>query len=324
MKTLSVILSAGLALSCLVSCDSAPTGTQFSEADAQSAMDRISAAIETAEASQGPGYPALYSMADDDTQIYLFGTVHLLPEGIDWQTDNFKTAFAEADTLILETDATGPEAALKIQELVAERGMFTDGTTLTSLLSEEDKAVVQTAADSVGAPMAVLDTTQPWFAGLQLGLIQIVKNGYNPNLGVEQILTQEANASGKSFSYLESPEEQINFLSGAPMDDQIEGLIFTARTIESGPELLNRLVSEWKDGDVVGLGAMLGEPTMFGTDQAYQDLIVTRNKNWIPQIEALLDEDGVKFVAVGAGHLSGPDSVIKMLRDNGHTVTLVE
>lgn len=290
----------------------------------KSAAERIQAAMETARSTQGPGHPTLWSMGDDDTTIYLFGTAHLLPDGLDWKTETFQEAFDSADKVYMEIDPDAANDAQLMQSLVMEHGMFSDGTTLSSLLSEDEMAAVKAAAESVGLPVAGLDPVKPWFAGLQLSLVQMMKNGYNPNAGVEQILTAEAKASGKTFGHFETPVEQMLLLSGAPMEEQIEGLVFSAKSIDMGKDILDTLVEEWADGDVKGMGALMGEPDMFGTDSAYEKLIVTRNQNWIPQIEAILADPGVKFVAVGAGHLSGPDSVITMLRDKGHTVERVQ
>ena len=67
----------------------------------------------------------------------------------------------------------------------------------------------------------------------------------------------------------------------------------------------------------------MSNPTMFGTQESYDTLLTTRNENWVPGIKALLDEPGTKLVAVGAAHLAGPDSVIKMLKDDGIKVQAV-
>ena len=322
-------LKAGLivsaALLALSACSKSPSGeSSVTDEELASAIDNINAAMEMAKASKGSGQPAMWKLADEDTTVYLFGTVHLLRDGLDWRTSEFDTAFNASDTLYLEVDGTSPDALQVMQKLIGERAVFSDGETLSSVLNEADRAVVSAAADKVGLSLAGLEQAKPWFAGLQIGMTQIVKSGYNPMAGVEMVLTQSAQERGMDFRFLETPGEQIDVLSGAPMDEQIEGLVFTAHTIDAGTEMLDTLVDEWADGDVNGLGAMLGTPEMFGSKDAYDALITNRNKNWVPQIEAILDEPGSKFVAVGAGHLAGPDSVVKMLRDKGHAVTLVE
>ena len=324
-SSLKTGLIASVAIISLSACSKSPSGESSVTADElTSAIDNINAAMETAKASKGSGHPAMWTLADEDTTVYLFGTVHLLRNGIDWRSDKFDAAFNASDTLYLEVDGTSPEAIQVMQKLIGERAVFSDGQTLSSVLNEADQAVVSAAAEKVGLSLTGLDQAQPWFAGLQIGMTQIVKSGYNPMAGVEMVLTESAKARGMDFKFLETAGEQIEVLSGAPLEEQIEGLVFTAHTIDAGTEMLDTLVDEWVDGDVNGLGAMLGTPEMFGSKEAYDALITNRNKNWVPQIEAILNEPGSKFVAVGAGHLAGPDSVVKMLRDKGYQVSLVD
>lgn len=305
----------------MTGCNSKTSGDALSQ---KAAMERIEKSVEKARKTTGPGHPAMWKMADDDTTVYLFGTVHLLPKDLEWKTQSFSKAFDTADKLIMEINASDTTMQEKMQTLLLSKAQMPDGKTLSSFLDEEQKAIVQKAAENVGLPYAGLENFQPWFSSLQMTMVSIMRNGYDPMAGVEQVLTTEAQSKGMSFGNLETVEEQINFLAGGTIEEQVEGLVFAAQTIDFGPEMLNALVEEWADGDVAGLSAMMGEPAMFGTKEAYETLIVKRNKNWIPKLETLLDEPGTKFVAVGAGHLSGPDSVIKMLQDKGHTVELVQ
>jgi uncharacterized protein YbaP (TraB family) len=287
-------------------------------------LERIEAAMETAKSTTGAGSPVMWKMADEDTTIYLFGTVHLLPSDVVWRSDRFDAAFQGADKIYLETDATSPEGMKKLQELMQEAAFFSDGETLETVLTETQYETVSNAAKKIGVPISAMSNAKPWFASLQLSMVQIMKSGYDPNSGVEMVLTEGAKGTGKSFGFLETPEFQLSVLSGAPLNEQIEGLMFTAKTLDSGTELLDLLVDEWADGDIAGLSALMGEPSMFGSQEAYDALIKSRNQNWVPLIEDILEEPGTKFVAVGAGHLAGPDSVVKMLRDKGHDVAVVE
>jgi len=137
---------------------------------------------------------------------------------------------------------------------------------------------------------------------------------------VETILTAEAKAAGKSFGYLETAEQQLGALAGGTLEEQIEALVFTAETLDLGPDVLDALVEEWADGDQLGLGVIIADPNSIGGEEAYQRLLVDRNANWVPQIRAMLDEPGTSMIAVGAAHLAGPNSVISMLRSEAVTV----
>lgn len=281
-------------------------------------------AMTDAKATTGTGAPAMWTFSDEDTTVYLYGTVHLLKPEVTWRAPSLEDALSKADTLVLEADVSSPESQAGMQKLVMEYGVFSDGQTLTGLLEEDDEALVSAALEAKQIPLQAVDQMKPWMVGLQLGMMQIMEAGYDPQSGVETILIAEAAKGNKKLAYLETAETQIKTLGGAPIDEQVQGLMATLSTMELGEEYLDTLVAEWADGDVKGIGAMMANPAAFGTQAAYDALLTTRNRNWVPTIKALLEEPGTKFVAVGAGHLAGPDSVVKMLKDEGIKVKVVK
>ena len=325
MKHLSRLLLAGsavLALS-LSACQAkteapAPMAGDMSKEELVAMMQ---GAMADAKATKGSGTPAMWTFSDEDTTVNIMGTVHLLKPDVVWKSPAITEALAKADTLVLEADVASPESQAGLQKLVMEYGIFSDGETLSTVLEEDDKAAVSAVLEANGIPMQAMDTMKPWMVSLQLGMMQIMQAGYDPQSGVETKLMAEA--GDKKLAYLESVETQIKTLGGAPIDEQVQGLMATLGTLDLGEEYLDTLVAEWADGDVKGIGAMMSNPAIFGTQDAYDALLTTRNKNWIPGIKALLDEPGNKLVAVGAGHLAGPDSVIGMLRDEGIKVKVV-
>ena len=282
----------------------------------------LQASIERAEGTSGPGSPALWTLSDEDTTVHIFGTVHLLRPETEWRNETIDAAFASADRLVLEADTDSPEAQQQMTALVGQLAVFTDGKKLNDVIDDEDEAVVEAALQStLGAPLGALQQLKPWMVGLQMQIAQITKAGYNPESGVEQVLVAEAKTAGKTLGYLETAEDQLNILAGADMEDQVEGLVFASQTVDLGADMLDSLVDEWADGDVAGLGEIISNPDAIGGEEAYDALLVQRNKNWVPQIEAMLDEPGTVFVAVGSGHLAGDDSVITMLRAEGHEIS---
>lgn len=277
----------------------------------------LQASVERAESTRGTGAPALWTLKDDDTTIHLFGTVHLLRPETEWRSPAFEAAFAASEQVVLEADTTSPKAQKAMAGLIAEYGLFTGDQKLNDVIEDVDEPMVAAALDTFGIPLNGMQTMKPWLVSLQLSVLQIQKAGFDPESGVEQILTAEANRAGKRFAYLETAEDQISILGGADIEDQVESLVFASQTLELGPKMLDSLVSEWADGDVAGLGTMVAEPDAIGGQEAYDALLVARNKNWVPQIKAMLDTPGTVFVAVGSAHFAGPDSVITMLRADG-------
>lgn len=281
----------------------------------------IEASISRAESTTGSGAPALWTLKDEDTKVYLFGTVHLLRPETQWRTETINAAFTSADKLVLEADTDSPEAIATMGRLLGELGVFSDGTKLNDVIDDADEPIVEAALQSIGYSLVLMQQLKPWMVSLQLSIGQITEAGYDPESGVETILTGEAKAAGKRFGYLETAEDQFNIIAGGDIEDQVEGLLFASKTAEFGTTLLDVLVDEWADGDLAGLGEVVANPEAIGGQEMYDQLLVGRNRNWVPQIKAMLEEPGTVFVAVGSAHLAGPDSVVKMLRDEGVEVS---
>jgi uncharacterized protein YbaP (TraB family) len=278
------------------------------------------AALATAQASHGAGEPAVWTLADEDTTIRIMGTVHFLRPELDWRSEAIDAALAEADTVVFEADVSSPEAASEMMRFVSTHAIFTDGRQLTSLLDEAETAELKAALDYLGFPLGAMQTFRPWYAAVNLSVLQMQKDGFDPGAGVEQVLEKEARAAGKDFAYLETIEEQLGRFANLPDDEQVDFLISSAESVEEGSEMLDVLVDEWEDGDVAGLAALMSNPEMMGSEAIYDALLKERNEDWVPKIEAMLDEPGTVLVAVGAGHLAGKDSVIELLRAEGHEV----
>ena len=278
------------------------------------------AALEAATASRGSGAPALWTMQDEDTTIHLLGTVHLLRPGLEWQSPEIEAAISSADKVVFEADTSSPDAQRELMKFYTTQGFYTDGTQLTAMLSETETAELEAALEKVGLPIEALLPHRPWMAAVNISVKQMLDEGFDPEAGVEQVIEREALEQGADFAYLETVEQQLGGLAGLSNCDQVDFLMATVDGIGEGAEALDLLVEEWVDGDVTGLGLMMANPEMLGSQPIYDVMMTDRNVRWVPQITAMLDEPGTILIAVGAGHLAGEDSVIKMLRDEGYTV----
>lgn len=298
----------------------APDSTSDRPSKAAALAD-FEAALERARATDGPGAPAIWTLSDEDTRINIFGTVHLLRPELDWRTPAFDAALAEADKIVFEVDMKSEAAVRAIATDFLARGMFDDGRTLKAVLPADDEAVIGAAFESIGVPLEAMNTFEPWMASANLSMLKLTDDGYDPESGVETIIEEEAAAAGKTFGFLEEISQQADAFDLLSEADQISMLYSTALLIDETSQMLDLLVDEWADGDVSGLAALVASPTGVGfNDAMYESLLVKRNQAWVPQIEDMLEEPGAILIAVGAGHLAGPDSVIKMLRDKGYTI----
>lgn len=268
-------------------------------------------------AQDGPN-PALWKISDEDSNIYLFGTVHILNPALEWRTAKVDAAFALAETVVFEAPADQSDPA-KAQALVFKYGLNQNGETLSSMLSAESNALLAEVLTEFGMPAgaaANLEPLRPWLVGITLSALQIQATGGDPNAGVERILGAEAIQSGKAITYLETDEQQMQFLSGLSVDAELYFLEDGLRQMKENPDQLSELLSYWQSGNVDAMGGLLVD-ALAGQDEVYDALLVNRNKDWANQIEAMLAGSGNIFIAVGAAHLAGTDSVQALLEAKG-------
>lgn len=277
------------------------------------------AAAAPAAAAQ-PAGPALWKVADEDTTIYLFGTVHALPEDIDWYNGPIAAALGSAGTLVTEIPS-GFEQDPAAQQTIMTMAMLPEGESLRDRLDPEQRASYEAAMTSLELPVGAFDRFEPWFAGVNLAVLPLLKAGYAAESGVETLIEERAPA-GATRDALETVEFQLGMLDGLPVQSQIDFLIATTDMIDDVVPMMNQMVTEWVEGDTEELGelmnANLADPVLA------EALLYSRNRNWTDWIAQRLDTPGTVFVAVGAGHLAGTNSVQDYLEERGLTVTRVQ
>ena len=313
LKTL-ILLLVSLAVTFLVGCQA----NEAEKAKAAEHFDVFAKAKAQADATTGPGKPALWKLSDDDSDVYIFGTVHVLKPETEWETAAFTNAFNGSERLYVEADIMSPSAQQSRVNMIKLKGELPEGESLYDYMDVGDTYNFKRALDEIGFDPEALDNLQPWYASLTISQHQMLRNKYDPFSGIEIVLTGRANQQNKTLGYFETLEDQMEILSSGDFDEQLEGLIAGTDFLDSGTQILDLIVDEWVDGDVDGLGAIMAVPEVVGSEEMYDRLLTIRNRNWIPQIVDILDQPGLSFVAVGAAHLAGDDSVILMLQKEGY------
>jgi len=259
--------------------------------------------------------PALWVVKDADTTIYLFGTVHLLPGDAGWRDPALDHALEASDTLYLETVDDDPA---NMAALVMHYGL-SPGKRLSAQLSPSEAHRLQLAANKAKVPggMPALEMMRPWLAALTLTTAPLLQAGLDPAQGVDKQLRATMEKRGKPVLGLETAEQQVRFLADMPQAAQLAMLRSTLREVDKGIAQLTAMVKAWQQGDTDQL-ARLGEGDMREHEpQLYQRLLVQRNEAWAQRISTMLEQPGTVFIAVGAAHLAGPDSVQVQLQKRG-------
>lgn len=263
--------------------------------------------------------PALWKVADSDTTIYLFGTVHVLPKEVEWYDATIANALTGSEMIVTEIPMD-PASEAKLQQLTMAKGMLPAGTTLRSLLTPEQTTGYTAALGKIGMPAEAFDPFKPWLAGLTLSILPLMQQGYSPESGVEKVLL--AKVPDKPKDALETAEFQLGIFETMSTEAQVAFLMEAAGGIDEIKPMLDRMVAEWAEGDAEELAAIMNEGM---TDPAVAEaLLYSRNANWAEWIDTRLDTPGSVFIAVGAGHLAGEKSVQDYLAAKGITVDRVK
>jgi uncharacterized protein YbaP (TraB family) len=259
--------------------------------------------------------PPIWVVHGPHASVVLFGSVHLLPPGLNWRFPELDQAIAQARDLWFEIPLDDA-ANLQAGQLAMAQGMQPAGVTLSGELSADARAKLAKAAQSAGLPVAGLDRLKPWLAEITLSVTAYRQAGATQEDGVERQLSAMAPA-GQPRRALESVQDQLSALSGGSLADQIASLDETLDELADDPGGYMRLVGDWMAGDVAGLQREALDPLAKSAPGAYRSLVVDRNRRWVDIILKRLDASGEAVMVVGVGHLIGPDSVPALLRARG-------
>jgi uncharacterized protein YbaP (TraB family) len=270
------------------------------------------APIDVAPANAAEAYhgPAIWRVADKDTTIYLFGTVHALPKDAQWFSGPVERAYESSGELVTEipmNDAGGDAKA------IAARALLPKGQSLRDMMPQAERMKFEEALVGLGLPVEAMDRFEPWYAAMTLSLLPVMQSGYDPQTGAESKLT--AQAEGKSKAALETVDQQIQLFDGLPMDAQLSFLRETVGSVSKATATLDAMVARWMKGDADGLAVLLNDE--LDDPVLYKRLLTDRNSHWAKWIGQRLKQPGTVFIAVGAGHLAGQQSVQEQLRKLG-------
>ncbi len=262
------------------------------------------------EATVINAHPALWKVSDADTTIYLFGTIHLLKPDTNWFAGPIKAAFDASDELILEMIQPSEAESIKI---VMSRAIDPDGPPLSQKLTPVDAAKFRAALKTVDIAPEGLEPFEPWFASTLVAMAPMKKLGYAPESGAERLLTAAAKASAKKIGALESMEEQIGFFDTLPEDQQIKFLNSAVSEMPKAGKVVTAMIGSWSKGKPDKLAAVMNDG-MNAMPEIKKVLLTDRNQRWADWIAKRMAQPGTVFIAVGAGHLAGKESVQAMLK----------
>lgn len=294
MRFRPIVLSALLAACTLCACTAS-----------EGALERV------ADARARNDGPAMWVVEDADSTLYLYGTVHIVPAGLDWQRDDLWEAFARAGTVWFEVPST-PDAQATAERLTRLRGYQPPGGSLSGGFDAYELRLLEVAALQADVPFPVLDSLRPWLASELLTLAAAEDAGLSAALAPDEAIKSRARRSAKYVTYLDRLEDQIALAADAPeqgaaLREVLEGYN------RLGAELA-AIAAEWVSGDVEGLAARLADSI---TGEARERLMTERNAKWAATLADWMEGSGNGLAVVGVGHLVGEDSLLDALEREG-------
>jgi len=252
------------------------------------------------------------------TSVYLVGSVHLLSKDYYPLSPALDAAFKDSDLLVEEIDMGDmqePETQLRL----LTQGMLPAGQSLDNVVSADTFALMSKTVTGMGLPVEPLRQFKPWSLALTLMSLTWANAGFDPNLGLDKHFYDLARTEQKLIQGLETIEFQISRFDemSAPLQDRL--LAETLREMSTATETVTKLADAWRSGDLEGI-ERLALQDLRQEPEIYKRLLVDRNRNWLPKIEALFNRRGRAFVVVGAAHLVGQDGLLQLLKGKGYAV----
>jgi hypothetical protein len=254
--------------------------------------------------------PALWVVRDNDTTVYLFGTFHMLDGRRDWFNEEVREAFDASQEMVVEVIM--PENPAELQRamgpLVQRYAIDPQGRTLSSQLTPEQNATLNAKLTSFGVPNGAFDRFEPWFVATTLAAMAGQKMGMTGEQGAETVLKRAARQRNMSIGQVETIEQQLAMFDSVPAADQINMLRETLDDMDQMNAMLPRMLDAWNSGNAETLDAVMNE-SMNKYPSVRRIMLGDRNARWAEWIQQRMARPGTVFMAVGAGHLVGNDSV---------------
>ncbi|MEO1044589.1 MAG: TraB/GumN family protein [Pseudomonadota bacterium] len=265
--------------------------------------------------------PALWRISRDGQSGYLFGAVHALPDRLHWYDDAIIAALDASKTLALEIDPS--QEPQPVPDTFRAMGATPGIPPVSQRIDDQWQDEYAALAETASLPDNAFTGRESWAAALSLAGIATSGLGVSRTYGVEAVLSQYAYKRNMPIIALESAAEQFGYfdrLTEAQQLKMLEAVIADAATARNS---YRTLLTNWLNGDVASL-AETTKSGLLATEPVRNALLVQRNRAWIAEISGLVDDGKRPFVAVGAAHLAGQDSVQAMLVAEGFAIERVQ
>lgn len=265
-------------------------------------------------ADGSPPNPLLYEIASADGTVegWMLGTIHALPDGVNWRTQEIASIIAEADYLVVEIGKPsdrddGPSIYFNLSQ---SPGL----PPLAQRLPPELRPKLVTLLERGGWDANEFDATETWGAAIALARVDAIGDPAN---GVDRALIDDF--QGRTVREFEGLRGQLAIFDRLPESQQramLTAVVRESATARKDPVLLQRA---WIAGDATTIAQSTSEG--FLADPGLREaLLVGRNRQWLAAILPMLTKAPRPLIAVGTAHLVGPEGLAVLLEAQGYRI----
>ena len=262
---------------------------------------------------------SLWELHGKHNTVYLLGSIHVLRPSDYPLAPAVMQAYAGAKSLYMEVDLNEMNSEQTQAEMLGS-AQLPEGKGLADVMGTDRYARAQALARGIGVDLSPFNQFAPWFVAEAISQLQLEQLGFTADSGVEMYFMGKARGDGKSVAGLETVHDQIAVFQNMSLDTQSEYLLSSLEQAHDLTTEIDSMVKAWQRGDAQWFAKEM--QSELGHDpRLYDSLLRARNRKWLPEIEALLNDDKNYLVIVGTGHLVGQGSVIDLLKKDGIDAT---
>ena len=265
---------------------------------------------------------AVWKVHHGNQTIYIGGTVHLLRPSDFPLPEEFEQAYNASDRLIFETDIAALNTPA-VQSRIITLMMAEPGKSLDRLLTPQTLAKLSDAAAKRGLDINQIKQFKAGMVVTTLQITEMMRLGMTLE-GVDSYFSQRAARDHRPTGQLETIDAQIAYLANMGKGNEDEFIRRSLDELDNIETLYQQIIASWKEGNLQQLDALVVRDMRTVFPEVYRQLLVKRNNDWLPNIEALFDEPGTEYVLVGAAHLVGEDGLLQQLQKKGYKTTQIK
>ncbi|GAA6183657.1 TraB/GumN family protein [Aliiglaciecola sp. NS0011-25] len=260
----------------------------------------------------------VWKISKGDDFVIIGGTIHVLSATDYPLPEEFEKAYQASDTLVFESDIVRMNSP-EFQQQSLQYILLQDGKTIKDFLSEQTYQDLETHLQQRNLSLQQFSMLKPSFLSVTLSMIELQMMGVS-SAGVDVYYSTKGMGDQKQAKWFEEPEEQMAMLADMGKGEEDAMIAYSLKDVAKIKEMMPKLINAWRAGDLDKLAEIGIDEMQRDYPEIYDQLLVQRNKNWLPKIEQLFDNQQNELILVGALHLAGEQSVLKLMQEKGYSI----